>query len=467
MQVSYKRDLNHNYLILAGGKEVDAEAYQVRLLMVNPPERLLRCMMHTVDNQVLFYYEVTAKQSLAGIYERKKMSREDLQVLFGELIKNIEEMQSHLLNAGCLLLNPEYIYLDAERKHAFFCFFPGEESDITSSLRALAEYLLPKIDHTDQSAVTLGYSIYRRSMENTVYLEQMKKELYQEAIAPQKEVPSDIEPEELWEQDNIEEELLRPFFLEEDEKAAAHPAVSTIIIAVTGVLLFGYFYFVNNTQFPWQIYVGAAVGLFCLAGISAILYLFKGGKREARTKAKEDKAGKQSERGNRKENRKAGKKAQENAGQEPETEKYLAAEEFQADVADIKGIEDNQDFYREQGKKAVGETMVLAVEKPEKWPCLIGVYPIGLQPILINKEVFILGKLESVADAVLPSPAVSRIHAKIAEEGEYCIYDLNSRNGTFVNHNPVAENQRYILQEGDEITFGDLTYSLKFNNSAC
>lgn len=463
MQVSYKRDLNHNYLILSGDKVVDAEAYQVRLLMVNPPKRLLRCMMHTVDNQVLFYYEVTAKQSLASIYERKKINREDLQVLFGELIKNIEEMESHLLNSGCLLLNPEYIYLDAERKHAFFCFFPGEESDITRSFRRLAEYLLPKIDHTDQSAVTLGYSIYRRSMENTVYLEQIKKELYQEAIEPQKEVSSDMEAESLWEQDNIEKELLQSFFDEEDEKATAHPAISTMVIAVTGVLLFGYFYFINNTQFSWQIYVGAAVGLFCLAGISAAMYLLKGRKNKGEIKEKEDKDEKVYIKNKKKTLRRPGKRAKEDANKELREEKHLDAKEFMSDMEDKKNIEDNQSVYQEPGGNTAGETMLLSVEKIEKWPCLIGIYPVGLQPILINKEVFILGKLESVADAMLPSPAASRIHAKIVKEEEYCIYDLNSRNGTFVNHNPVAGNQKYILQEGDEITLGDLTYSFKFN----
>jgi len=463
MQASYKRDLNHNYLILSGDNEVDAEAYQVRLLMVNPPKRLLRCMMHTVDNQVLFYYEVTAKQSLASIYERNKINREGLQVLFGELIKNIEEMESHLLNAGCLLLHPEYIYLDAERKHAFFCFFPGEESDITGSFRGLAEYLLPKIDHTDQAAVTLGYSIYRRSMENTVYLEQIKKELYQEAIEPQKEISSDMEAEELWEQDSLEKEILQSFFVEEDEKATAHPAISTIVTAVTGVLLFGYFYFINNTQFSWQIYVGAAVGLFFLAGISAIMYLLKGRKNKGQIKEKKDKDEKVYIKGNKTTLKRADKRAKENVDEEIRKEKYLDNKELMSDMEEKENIEDNQHVYQEQGKNTAGETMVLAVEKTQKWPCLIGIYPAGLQPILINKEVFVLGKLESIADAMLPSPAVSRVHAKIVKEEEYCIYDLNSRNGTFVNHNPVAGNQRYILQEGDEITLGDLTYSLKFN----
>ena len=295
MQVSYKRDLNYNHLILEDTDRIDMESYDVRLLMGNHVLGFLQCIAQTIDGKEFLHYEITGKQSLASVYEHQKMKREDLQLLFDSLVKIIEEMQDFLLEASGLLLEPEYIYLDEDCKEIFFCYFPVKQKEITASLRELAEYLLPKIDHTDQSAVILGYNIYRLIMEEGMCLEQIKKELHCESIAPVKEESMD-----LWEekQETITEpidEALQTFIEEKDERV--HPAVSTIIVAITGIILFIYFYFVNNTEFSWHIYVSAAVALLIIAAVSSGFYLFsmraKENKREdnkdEKTKSKRDK----------------------------------------------------------------------------------------------------------------------------------------------------------------------------------
>ena len=41
MEVSYKRDMNHTYLILRGGEKVDTSAYPVRMMLSNQWETFL------------------------------------------------------------------------------------------------------------------------------------------------------------------------------------------------------------------------------------------------------------------------------------------------------------------------------------------------------------------------------------------------------------------------------------------
>src|SRR5438105_6075311 len=46
----------------------------------------------------------------------------------------------------------------------------------------------------------------------------------------------------------------------------------------------------------------------------------------------------------------------------------------------------------------------------------------------------------------------SRVHAEFRIEGDqFVIYDLESRNGTYVNGKPV---ERHVLLEGDQVSFG-------------
>ena len=95
-------------------------------------------------------------------------------------MKVMEEMSEYLLNPGCLVIQPEYMYVDMEKRELFFCYLPGFEEDVRRQFQNLTEYILPKINHEDGNAVMLGYGIYRRALEDSFHLEHIKEELYRE-----------------------------------------------------------------------------------------------------------------------------------------------------------------------------------------------------------------------------------------------------------------------------------------------
>lgn len=85
---------------------------------------------------------------------------------------------------------------------------------------------------------------------------------------------------------------------------------------------------------------------------------------------------------------------------------------------------------------------------------LQGANPGQLFPL--DCEQAILGR-HPECDIVLESGAVSRHHARILElDGEFYVEDMNSRNGTFVNGQPVEGRQR--LDEGDQVSVCDLVF---------
>jgi len=56
-------------------------------------------------------------------------------------------------------------------------------------------------------------------------------------------------------------------------------------------------------------------------------------------------------------------------------------------------------------------------------------------------------------------PYVSGTHAQIiAEDDVFRLTDLGSTNGTFLNGQRLNPNEPVVLQAGDEITLGGLTY---------
>ena len=60
---------------------------------------------------------------------------------------------------------------------------------------------------------------------------------------------------------------------------------------------------------------------------------------------------------------------------------------------------------------------------------------------------------------VINNPSASSYHAVIRPEGDgYCLIDSGSTNGTFVNEQRLTPNFPFVLQKGDRIRIGDMTF---------
>lgn len=99
-------------------------------------------------------YDITSKQSLLSLYEEKKMGYEDLQMILGGFVQVMEDMSEYLLNPCRLVLKPEYMYVDVEKRQIYFCYLPGYDEDVRQKFQELTEYILPRLDHEDQKAVS-------------------------------------------------------------------------------------------------------------------------------------------------------------------------------------------------------------------------------------------------------------------------------------------------------------------------
>lgn len=218
MRAEYKRDMNHNYLILYGEDEINTDAYQVRMLVGNVIPSVLKCRIQGMDGRFLIYFDITSKQALNILYEERKMKIEDLNLIFGGFVQVMEDAAEYLINPGQFLLSPEYIYADVEKKKIYFCMLPGYEKDIKNQFQLLAEYILPKINHEDSQAILLGYGVYKRTMEDCFHLEHIKEELYK--VQGQKDREKEAE-KDIWKSGEENQDVLnihiQEDYLEDDE----------------------------------------------------------------------------------------------------------------------------------------------------------------------------------------------------------------------------------------------------------
>jgi len=73
----------------------------------------------------------------------------------------------------------------------------------------------------------------------------------------------------------------------------------------------------------------------------------------------------------------------------------------------------------------------------------------------LTKPIIILGReIGSDVDIIIPSPTVSRQHARISQQDDqWIIEDLGSSNGTFINGNRLTQEPK-VLKVGDQIRLG-------------
>ncbi len=106
------------------------------------------------------------------------------------------------------------------------------------------------------------------------------------------------------------------------------------------------------------------------------------------------------------------------------------------------------------------KTQIFAPDKlPQDKPGHAFLIPKKLgRPLIIDKDTFTIGRIEN-NDLVVEAQSVSRHHAEIwIQEGNYCLQDLGSTNGTFVNGKRV---KRRKLKNGDLISFAEEEFEFR------
>ena len=489
MHVEYKRDVSHNYLILTEEKQINTSSYQVRMLEGNVIPSVLRCRLQGLDGKVLFYYDITSRQSVASFYEQKKINGEDLRLIFGGFVTVLEELSEYLMNPEQLVLVPEYIYLDAGKKEIKFCCLPGYDHPVQEQFRELAEYFLPRLDHEDPDAVKLGYGVYRKTLETGFQLEDIKEAVYrheEEKAAPEmysEDAEQPYSKENTGKTDFLSEDWLleEHSFQEQNRKETKAEkkkkikwseyrwvlgcGLGVLILAFVAVAcLMGYLPVVEA-----ELVLAVAILLLAMAAVSRWM------------KEKKKKKQQQSEQWQqkvRKELQKEGEKS---------VVLYQNQEAQSRDLGEISpGIStekeqemvDNQKCFtgelwkneekvwneekmqdRENLEDSWGETVLLSQGCTKGPASLVSVEPGVLATIYLDQELTVVGKMEQAADAVIPVDTVSRVHARIRKkEDGYYLADLNSRNGTSVNGRMLKPEEEYLLQNEDQVDFAKARY---------
>lgn len=179
MEVTYKREMNHNYMIIVSPAGVE-NGYECRMLAGNCIEGLLKFRIRHQEDKKDFYYEITSKQPLRRLYEQRTIKGDEIRRMLLEIAATLNRVEEYLLREEQILLDPEYIYIEPDQFSVYLCMVPGYTGDFPTAFTGLLEYMLEKVDHKDKDGVVLAYHLYHESLKQNYGMADLLKYLSKE-----------------------------------------------------------------------------------------------------------------------------------------------------------------------------------------------------------------------------------------------------------------------------------------------
>lgn len=466
MNTEYRRENHKSYLIVKN-KEPDKQSYALKMLCGNPVKGLLPMAIHIFNGEEELCYDISTKQPLSILYEKKEMEKDDLEVLFREMRNTLKNLEEYLLDMECLILEADHIYINTGDKKVYLLYYPDRGDNFEEKAYEFAEYILSRVCNQDEKAVMYAYNFYRYIKEEKGDLTEAfaRLELDEGGLKGQngnKNAEKEKEGEAVF----LEEDNNPGFYL--DEETFGDVDVSSELkgpIGGKGAKK------INNPEEQRQYESLMGITFFIMLGLGGIgLLVYSVWKYDLTWQnlffESESVAGagicamamggfilfKMAEYLR---NKKSGDSTEEKK-QEFIKEGSHALEEIVFEEADENEIISNVEEINDKDF----ETVLLQENSYCEQRILTGRIRGRRKEIDLSSFPFIVGKSREQADYVLEDSSISRIHARFTlREDVVYLTDLNSTNGTSKNGIRLEPNELTMLEADDEITFGRLTFT--------
>ena len=159
MEKEYVRELDHTYLIPCD-VQVNEDEYLLQMALRGKLPGTLPLSIAGKDGRKSLRADVTACTSIASRYKTVELTGSDLRKILSTIRDISRKMPGLLMTAQDLLLDPEWIFLGPGGDEVLLCYLPHISETEPDSIRILSEFILKRVDHSDQTAVRLAYDLF-------------------------------------------------------------------------------------------------------------------------------------------------------------------------------------------------------------------------------------------------------------------------------------------------------------------
>ena len=191
MKIQYIRKLTASYMVLAQCEEL--QEWEKKMIAHAPKGNIVFAECVQENGEKYLWYNITGKQALDAVLETETFSYDMLCNVLNGIYEAVQQLEGMLLPAQSILLSAESIFVDYRTRQISFCYYPGNPMPLPEAFRTFMEYLLTRLDHSDERAVKAAYDIYGQSSAGGVELKELKSLL----LMPYEKDEAKTEPEGL------------------------------------------------------------------------------------------------------------------------------------------------------------------------------------------------------------------------------------------------------------------------------
>lgn len=160
LETEYVRNLNCNYERMLLEEKPEENRYQYCILSRGGIRFLLPCSLRYINGDAFLYYDISSKQNMAQMFERRTIKREWMKDFLWGMERMQQELGRYLLEANNVVWSPTHIYQDLEKNDFYFMYIPYYHKD--SGFKALLNFWVEHIDYEDEALVEFVYGLHEQ-----------------------------------------------------------------------------------------------------------------------------------------------------------------------------------------------------------------------------------------------------------------------------------------------------------------
>ncbi len=178
MRTEYKRDMQHNYLVIYDEEQQDKpldSTFQEKMLIYNNLVGLLPFHVQQMNGERMIYYEINGYQPLSEICAMIPPKVDQLSTLVKGLLTAIRQAPKYLLKEDDFLILADQIFIGLPNYDVHICYYSGYQHQIKVQLAKFFESFMECVDYEDREAVYLVYSLYMKSKDKNCTIDDLMK----------------------------------------------------------------------------------------------------------------------------------------------------------------------------------------------------------------------------------------------------------------------------------------------------
>lgn len=171
-EIIYERDIHKSYMKIPSVMET---CFDEKVLFQKTYTGCIPMEKCFVNGQGQYWYDISGKQALDDYCRVHQLHLSFFQTIILRICNQLEILEWNLIDAGCLMLDPELIFVNNREEDILFLLYPNDKGDFFQDFQQLMEYLLTKLNHEEEAAVHAAYKIYEMTLTDGYSMSDIKE----------------------------------------------------------------------------------------------------------------------------------------------------------------------------------------------------------------------------------------------------------------------------------------------------